>query len=373
MRAVRRFESNLLRIVYGILGQAPRAEVLPLVSREMEQPRGLSRNAVELVQEALAKGCVHLLARGGWRRERFLRGERPVEGRLWQRMPPRELALTFSRNTLEFLLWLTARNPVANEEAWRPRTKEPMTTGDRLVQFLAYRAVRGTAIADSLRRRQVWAGHGLCWLAFADEFAEVQSGVPIDWQTWTTGVGACILEALQHELMDHWIQMERNKAECTRPEQMRAVGAAQQRVLDSLFDALETQQRRDLSRFVLMAAARLLHHQPSVEAWIGRLHLSGLPMGQRVATHTKAFAFLHALERLAHWQRQAVAIGYFDDGYAASQLWKADWEHWDGGRCCDLARALIRRVDPMHAAVHVDRPEGSCPRSLGQETEGGGT
>ena len=53
-----------------------------------------------------------LLARaGGWRRERQLRSGQRVEGRLWERTPPGELGLTFSRQSLELLMWFTAENP----------------------------------------------------------------------------------------------------------------------------------------------------------------------------------------------------------------------------------------------------------------------
>ncbi|NUQ66140.1 MAG: hypothetical protein HUU20_27065, partial [Pirellulales bacterium] len=347
MRAVSRFESNLLRIVYGIVGQAPRAEVVPLVLREMEPPRGLSRDAVDLVQDALAKGCVRLLARGGWRRERFLRGDQPVEGRLWQRTPPGELALSFSRNAMELLLWMTSRNPADREEAWRPRSRTPPTTGDRLLVFLAYRALRGTSVGDGLRHRAPWAGHALCRLAFADDFAESPSREPIDWRPWMTGTGACVVEAFQHELADHWVRMERRKGELSRAAEMLAIGDAQQRVLDSFFDALEEHGRRDLSRFALMTAERLLRREPRAETWFARLNVGGLTVGQRAGTYRAALAFLRALERLEHWQRQALAVGYFDEGYAASQLWKSDWERFDGDRCLNSARAIVRRADPM--------------------------
>src|SRR5947209_5453334 len=91
--------------------QSPGAEPPP-------PPACLSRPAVRLVKDALAKGCVFLLARrGGWRVERHLRGGRVAEGRLWQRTPPAELGLTFSRHALEFLVWITAARPGDREPA----------------------------------------------------------------------------------------------------------------------------------------------------------------------------------------------------------------------------------------------------------------
>src|SRR3712207_2905243 len=98
MKSVSRFEANLLHLLHYFLQQAPIQEALPLLEAKIDRPRCLSRDAVELVKDALGKGCVLLLVRlGGWRRERFLRGERPAEGRLWERTKPAGLGLSFSR------------------------------------------------------------------------------------------------------------------------------------------------------------------------------------------------------------------------------------------------------------------------------------
>jgi len=339
LRAISRFESDLLRILYCFLGQGPRSEALRLLARDVERPPCLSRDAVELARAALGKGCAWFLARGGWRRERFLRNEQVVEGRVWERTRPDDLGLSFSRNTLDFLIWLTARNPAASKRGWSPRRTVAMTLGDRFLLFLAYRAVRNTQIAEPLRRRQVFAGHGLCRLAFPDDFADVQSGTPLDLETWTTGPGACIVEALQHELADRWVRVERGKAEIVSGEQMRALGAAQERVLTEFLDVLEARDRRDLARFLLVAASRLLRPAPSAEAWIGRLNLKGQTMADRAETYRAAFAFLRMLRRLEPWQRQAQTVGYFDEGYAASQLWKADWERFHGDACCSVLQS----------------------------------
>src|SRR6516165_3925234 len=109
MQTVSRFEANLLRLLYFFLKREPFERAMPLLENRCEPPPCLQRGAVGLVQEALAKGCTFLLAqRGGWRDERFLRGERVVSGRLWERTPPEQLGLAFSERTLEFLVWITA-------------------------------------------------------------------------------------------------------------------------------------------------------------------------------------------------------------------------------------------------------------------------
>src|SRR4051812_387856 len=103
MKEVSRFEANLLRVLRGIVQQT---SVAALLEKPMPRPGCLGRAAVELIEDTLRKGVVQWLARQGWRRERFLRDGRPVDGRLWQRTPPSQLVLRFSPWTLEFLLQL---------------------------------------------------------------------------------------------------------------------------------------------------------------------------------------------------------------------------------------------------------------------------
>src|SRR5690348_17516341 len=80
MQSVSRFEAHLLRLLWYFLGREPSERALPLLENRCAAPACLHRNAIQLIQDALAKGCVVLLARrGGWRRERFLRGDHVVE------------------------------------------------------------------------------------------------------------------------------------------------------------------------------------------------------------------------------------------------------------------------------------------------------
>src|SRR5258707_10207739 len=134
MQTVSRFEANLLYLLYFFLRREPFDRVLPLLESGHTPPLCLSRGAVRLIADTLRKGCVHLLAeRGGWRRERFLRNGRPVEGRLWERTVPTDLVLTFSPQTLVFLRWITAVKPDAKQPL--PLALERLTDGDRLLLF----------------------------------------------------------------------------------------------------------------------------------------------------------------------------------------------------------------------------------------------
>src|SRR6185503_15978813 len=115
---------------------------LPLIARPNVRPKCLSRTAVNLVQDTLAKGATLLVARDGWRQEPFLRDGAASAGRVWQRSPLDKLGLGFSPQTLDFLMWATA---VAGDQptgVWKPIAKRKPTMGDRWLLTTAYGAVR---------------------------------------------------------------------------------------------------------------------------------------------------------------------------------------------------------------------------------------
>ena len=187
------------------------------------RPACLDRDTIELLQAALAKGVVRLLARQGWQRERFLRGEQPVEGRLWQRWRPEELGMAFSVASLELLIWLTTRH-APDLPSRRAARKRPETTlGDRFIAFLAFRAVENTPVAEEMRRLPAVVDNSLCRLAFPQEFAD-GSHPSSDWSPWITGPGVPVFEALQQELGQRWVRIEENKMQSTRVENILNVG-----------------------------------------------------------------------------------------------------------------------------------------------------
>jgi hypothetical protein len=365
MQTVSRFEANLLGLLYYFLGREPAERGLPLVEERVAEPTCLGRGAVRLVQDALAKGCVHLLAtRGGWRRERFLRGGKAVEGRLWQRTTPADLGFRFTRHTLEFLIWVTAYRPGDREPRWQPSAKE-LTPADLLLLYFAHQGLREAADsvgAADLRRRPPLAQHGLCWLAYPEDYAAAPAAARPDFGPWTAGPGAAMLEALQPELEARWVAVEASKARVTDPAAMRALGQSQERVLTALLNAAEAAGRRDLARFLMRAAARVLGPHTHADMWVGALRLGGLRLADRAATYQAAAAFLRQLERLEAWERWARGVGYFDEEYAAAQLWKADWEQAQGGAVCERARAVVRQTDPVRQA-------GAAPPAAGPNSD----
>jgi hypothetical protein len=350
MQTVTRFEANLLRLLSFFLHREPAERVLPLFDQRFKLPPCLSRGAVHLVQDALAKGCVFLLAhRGGWRRERFLRGDRVVEGRLWERTPPVELGLKFSAHTLDFLQWITANRPGDKDGRWRP-PEGSLTTGDRVVLYFAYQGLRQIAQKQggSLPANEPpFTEHGLCWLAYPEDYAAAPARAKPNFAPWIDSSAAWVLEALQEELTARWIQVESSKERLAEPQVMRNLGQAQERVLNAFLDAVEQAGRLDLARFLLRAAVVLIGPHAHPGMWTAKLHLTGQRLADRAATYQAAATFLRRMDRLQELDRKARAVGYFDEGYAASQLWKADWEQAQGDDLVGRAQAIIRQLDPM--------------------------
>jgi hypothetical protein len=346
MKAVSRFETRLLKILSAFLRRTPVEQVRPLVVGSDIRPPCLSHPAVELVQDYLAKGCVHLLARqDGWRRERYLRGERVVEGRLWERTAPQELGLKFSRHTLGFLVWITAVQ-LDEGAVWKAPERE-LTPADRLFLYLAFDALVPVNIAPLLAASPVFQRNALCRLAYPERFFRAPADAVPDFAPWTTGLGAGILEALQGRLAAHCQHTERSKGDIDRWERMQAVGRAQEQALQAFLETVEKAGRIDLARFLLRAAAEVVIEGVKAERWTGRLTGAGLRLADRSETYRAALLLLHQLPRLRDWTRKARGVGYFDEGYAASQLWLADWERWQGNLLCTCAEAVVRQLDPM--------------------------
>jgi hypothetical protein len=348
---VTRFEANLLTILQFLLGRGAAELAVPLIATPARKPAGLSRTAVRLVQDTLAKGTTLRLAHaGGWRRERHLRGEAAVTGRLWERTPPAELGWTFGRAVLDFLLWLTACDPKALKEyPWQPDLGR-LTLGDQLVLFLAYAALReeGAHRDLELSSRPAFARHGLCRLAYPEDFGSLTSQEPFDLLPWTEGAGSVILEAWQSELAERWREIERSKEEIADFARMRTLGAAQERVLTAFLDAVEKANRLDLARFLLVTAEKVVPPSASASHWVGGLQpVAGQRLADRAETYEAATALLRQLPRLKLWERRARATGYFDEGYAAAQLWLADWEEHHGDAVEARARAILKQLDPM--------------------------
>lgn len=349
--AVSKFEYNLLRILRFLLGHMPAEQARSLVFDKQTPPPCLSRTCVRLVRDMLAKGLViHLVRAGGWRNERFLRANEPVLGRIWERQPLDARKLEFSEHSLAFLMWLTAEKPTDRKENWDAEPSE-LTPADELFFAVAYEAVRllPPEVAQTLATKHAIRRNPLCWLVSPAEFSFQDEPNPPPFAPFMTGVRASILECLQPLLTQRWVRSERSKGQIGDWKQMRHQGQVEQVTLSAFLTAAESAARPDLARFLLRTASAILtgaELEPSY--WTGGLQGTGpTRLADRLETQRVALAVPRQLETLQRWDRRARWVGYFDDDYQASQLWKADWEAAQGDRIAAHAKRILERLEPL--------------------------
>lgn len=348
MQCVSRFEADMLALLYFFLGRLPAERGRALIEKGSTPPTCLGRGAARLTEEALRKGVTQLLAaRGGWRREPFLRRGRVVDSRLWERTPPAELGLRFSQSSLDFLRWLTAVKPDDKKPLRSPEMPD-LSDGDQVLFFFAHEGLRQFSVKHlDWMSLPAFAQNGLCRLAYADDFAERSGRSVPDFTSWMNPSRAWILEAIQYELAGRWVEIEWRKRKIQDSRAMGELGQEQEQILNAFLAAIENAGRLDLARFLLMAAVRLLPDYTDAHAWVGSLKHGAQRLADRTTTYASALAFLRQLPRLQQWNRRARAIGYFDEGYEAAQLWKSDWERHHGDALTERASAVIRTLDPL--------------------------
>ena len=340
-RSVGRFEFNLLRIVSAILEHTPfNPSILSLMGNEFKCPKCLSPTAIELLEEALAKGVVRFFAIRGWHTAAFLRDEEIVKGSLWDRTPAEKLGLEFSPVTVRFLMDVTSKR-LQNIKQWN--IDRPRTIGDEVVIFLTVRA-----LAENERGGEMWdsrtiKANPLVALMYPDRLAGLpgagDSQTP-DFLPWMDGPAACLLEAMQEDLASRWVEMDQRKWITQDPVVMKRIGNQQQAAIDALLAAVEQTNRWDLCAFLLSAINQVVDSDAEVSKWIGNLSMGKTRLAKRAETYDCAVTLLRIAQRLAKHQERAVGVGYFDEGYKAAQLWKTHWEAFDAG-------AKMERIDAM--------------------------
>lgn len=355
MRSVNRFEYNLLRILSALVGQLNAQMVNGLLVTEIPQPHCLSRTCIELAKELIAKGTVQLLAQlDGWREKRFLRGQTQRTGLLWERSRPQDLGLKFSPYSLRLLISLTANDIRSVRQLAKSRLGRKMislwpqpitetndfTSGDWWLLFLAFNVVYEVN-GLHLETHAVISSHGLYNL-YRPRYRRIDDPIQPNFEPWVTLTGSAILECYQATLAQQWIAIEQSKQRLTNPTDMLVLGNAQRIILNSFLDAVEKAERRDLATFLLVVAQEVLHPQANVANWIGNLKVRSLRLADREQAYNASMAFVSVLERLQSWSQSAQGIGYFDEGYAASQLWKSTWEAYNGDELASRAQELCQ-------------------------------
>ena len=350
---VSRFEFNLLRLLRGLLDAGPIEALATVVYADPGSPPCLSRTAVRLVEDTLAKGVVARLVRaGGWRAERFLRADGPATGRVWERVPLGERRLNFSGHSLRFLMWLTGKKPTGpTPDAWDCPPHE-LTAGDELFLALAFDALKPLGdVAAVLAGRAAFRGNRLAWLLGPGEFVTQTPVPPPDFAGWLGGPRVAVLECLQPLLAERWLAGERGKSQIADWGRMRRQGEAEAATLAGFLAACEAAGRPDLARFLLRTARLVLPAgELRADAWTAGLQGSGPPrLNDRLATRRAALAVPAAVATMQKWDQAARRVGYFDDGFESSQVWKADWEAAGGDALADRAASVLAQVEPLAA------------------------
>ncbi len=348
-RAVSKFEHDLLTILRFLLGRVAPQQALALVTAKQDAPPCLSKNCVHLVRDSLAKGVVlHLTRVGGWRDEKFLEGGQPVGGRIWNRVPLDGRRLMFGRATLDFLIWLTAEKVDSANDKWL--SVADLTPADELFLALALEQLRpDVGVRNALKLRNAFTNNPFCWLFAPADVAGDADANPPDFAPLFAGPRAAMLECLQPWLTRHWTATERAKQTVTDWRAMQRQGGAEVAMLSAFLAAAETANRPDLARFALRALSRVLHgHTPDATFWTGGLSANPpTRLADRLATQRNALAFPQQAETFARWDRQSRAIGYFDEGYAASQLWKEEYEAANGPDVMMKSKRALDQLEPL--------------------------
>jgi hypothetical protein len=346
VRDVSLFEAKLIRILRSFFGQYPLPKGLTLLAQTTQQPKCLSRNAVELIKNTLQAGLVEMLARGGGRSEIFLKLAEPRSGRIWERHSPEQLRLTFSQASLRFLIWATASDVSTARPTWFVSENE-LTTGDRLLMFVCLRAVHGAQLAGALCQHKPFRQNALCRLSFPENFVNERRTLSPNIAIWFRNDSSFVLEALQVYFADRWFELESNKSRLTDPPQVARLGQEQRAILTAFLDEAEKTNRRDLARFMLVALRWLIDDKPNLQDWIGRLNVSGMRVADRLQVYEHCFVLPHCIERLGDWNRSASGVGYFDDGYQAAKFWKSTWETAEGELLQRAVRRLTNQFQPL--------------------------
>lgn len=352
MHAFNRFEANLLKILYAVLGDVSIGQVMPIVNQQYAYSGCLSRACVELVQATLAKGMTHWLAtRGGWQSERYLRGEQPATGAIWQRSEPRELGLTFSPASLRFLVWLTAHDPLdESADPWHEiQSATELTAGDQLLLLRTLQRFVDNKIADRWLRMRKFASQPLVALCYPDLIAVRERPVTLDFDSQLPEL-ANVLECLQPFLVRRWTEVEESKALIADADGIGRLGAVQANVLTSYLLAAAKHGRRDLARFLLVAFQQLVSSDVPPDQlarqWIRGLRLGHMRLAERTIVYRSASSFLATAAQLRAWTAECRQVGYFDEGYAAAQLWLSDWARYDGETTTLRATAMMLSLNP---------------------------
>ncbi len=335
-------------------------------------PDGLTPNAYMVLKDTLAQGTILTLNRfGGWMKESFLRDGQPQTGSVWDRHPPEETRLGFSRAVVEFLMALTADDFIEPHHYlvdWDCEERR-LTPADEFFFWRTLDVARQVSrnlffclVRKQAFRRNVWG-----WLSFPAEMIPGQSyevtpeNLP-DFSECTRGVRGMILECLQLALSwrwQRWIEDQRIRSlpAAVRQGQHRLV----HKVLQVFLEAMASARRPDLARFLLHTLSRSLNRSDmTLSEWLGKaIHHSYHRLADIRQYYSDMLLFPCGLmTTLLKWRNRYRLTGYLDEDYRVAQWWLGEWERWNG----NVAAAVADRLDEQSYNLdYLKTPETTTP------------
>ena len=344
------FESNLVRLVQGILSDLPAEQLVGKLNQTCKSPPCLSRHCVTVLQDSLAKGTMLKLARWGWRNDRYLSvdnaGDLTIrEGRIWEREEPEKLSLHFSSKAMQFLIWMTESDVSATAKKARFRN-DSFTLGDRFLFLLTYMKFRELpSIGDSFRKLEFFKNEPIIQLYDGFSFRSRSALSSSSFAPWMISPGPCILEALQEILTNRWFEMESQCRMLQEPKLLAKTGSNLREILTAFSIAIESRKRRDLGRFLLRALRKVLQSKRESECWFPYLNVQELRFRDRQELYRNGLVLLSHANQLQNWNAWAYQTGYLDEDYQASQHWKGDWEQEQAEQVLLAAQAALRAFE----------------------------
>lgn len=249
---------------------------------------------------------------------------------------------------MQVLIWLTSEN-FADPQSGLVIHPDKLSLGDRVFLLMTFAALQSTLGGAVLMAQPGFSGHGLIELLYPASVAEMSEPHDIDIAFWLRKEHSWVLEALQMRLAQQWFRIEQDKRLSSNSGDVQRTGNLQAVILARLFDAAERSERKDLCVFLLVAGRQLFQMIES-DHWFEGLDMRALRVADRTVIYRAGLAFFYGMQRLQEWTQRAQAVGFYDEEYHASQLWKSEWERLDGACLHQRAQRIIAMATPMQIA-----------------------
>jgi FtsH ternary system domain X6 len=279
---------------------------------------GLTMSEMRTFEDALAKGCVHALARHGGSRM-LLRsgpGGEPVEARLWRCATPK---LVFSPFAFELCRWLVTE-PLGGGARLSRFDRKPQTIADELIAYLACGLIEGTPVESAVGLQPGLRASSLGRLGFTRLLmsgTDKGGDAPVFDALVQDGV---VVEGLALDLARRAAKFERELARVSEPAKLLALGKARETTLDGFVDACIAARRIELATFLVDAASDAMKVE---HVALDRL----APLRERLEARRASGAYLRVLGKLGREHQKARHVSYIDEAYATAQLVLTRWEH----------------------------------------------